>query len=78
MSIGDEIRSVVSVLGDRHVQQMVLSPFTMPFSMARILRERPSLDAVRAELRQALEGREQRFLKLARDRVFNVSGSPTK
>jgi hypothetical protein len=78
MSIGATIRSAVSELGDRHVQQMLLLPLTLPISVRTFVRERPSLDEVKTELQQALETREQRFLDLVRDCVYCVPESPYK
>jgi len=78
MSIGATIRSAVSELGDRHVQQMLLLPLTLPFSVRTFVREQPSPDEVKAELQQALETREQRFLDLVGDCVYSVPESPYK
>jgi len=78
MMIGSKIKGAVSELGDRHVQQMLLLPFTLPFSVRNFVCERPSFGEVKAELQQALETREQRFLDLVRNCVYSVPESPYK
>jgi len=78
MPIAPAIRNAISELGNRHVQQMLMMPFTLPFAVSRFVREQPSLDAVKAELLCAMRTREKRFLDLVRDRVYGVPDSPYK
>ena len=78
MSVGSAWKSALSELGDRHVQQMLRLPFTLPFAVRTFVRERPSLDDVKAELSKALATREQRFLALVRDHVYGAPESPYK
>lgn len=78
MSIDSTVRNIISELGDRHVQHMLLLPFTLPFAVRRFLRERPSPVDVRTRLKRELENREQRFLELLRTRVYAEPESPYK
>ena len=78
MSIGSTVQNIISELGDRHVQHMLLLPFTLPFALRRFLAERPSLIDVRTQLKRALENREHRFLEIIRTRVYGTPESPYK
>ena len=78
MSLVSAARSLVSGLGDRHVQYMMMLPITLPFAARKFLRERPPLDSLGSRLQHALETREQRFLEIVRTRVFAVPDSPYK
>ena len=78
MSVNSTVQNIISELGDRHVQHMLLLPFTLPFAVRRFLRERPSLVDVRTQLKRELENRGERFLELIRTRVYATPESPYK
>jgi len=78
MSIASALRQIIEELGSQRVQDMLLLPITMPFAMRRFLRDRPSAEAAKADLHQALETRSLRFLALLRTQVFGVAESPYK
>ena len=78
MPIASAIRSLIAELKRNHVRDMLLLPVTMPFAIRRFVQDRPSPAQARTQLQQALATRNQRFLELARSRVFAEPESPYK
>jgi len=64
------------ILRDEHVRQMLLLPFKLPFTLRRFFGDRISVSDAKDQLRHELQNREQRFLALARTRVYSDPQSP--
>jgi len=63
-------------LRDEHVRDMLLLPFSLPFTLRRFFGDRLSFTEAKAQLRHELLNREQRFLMLARTRIYSDPQSP--
>ena len=77
MSESNPIMKVLpSVLRDDHVRHMLSLPFSLPFALRGFFGDRLSFTEAKAQLRHELLNREQRFLMLARTRIYSDPQSP--
>lgn len=67
---------MVPFLKDEHTRHMLALPFTLPFTLRRFYGNRLSLPEATASLRKELFNREERFLELARQRIYADRESP--
>ena len=54
----------------------IFQPLTLPWRLGRFLAGGPGLDDIPAQMRQALETREERFLRIMETRVYACETSP--